>query len=171
MNYILVPLGNVGKEYEKTRHNAGRIVCEFVSDFACEVLIPKKYMNENGIDVKDYLKYHDDTEVIVIYDDKDLPFGKIRISYDRGDGGHNGLKSVIENLGKKDFVRIRIGIAHKDTDSKNIIPLFGDDVQSYVMSKCTDEELEILKSLSPKVKEAVKEIIENGFAKAMEKYN
>lgn len=172
MNYILVPLGNPDKEYERTRHNAGRLVCENMNnEFTCEVFIPKLYMNENGKDVADYLKYHDDTEVIVIYDDKDLPFGKFRISHDRGDGGHNGLKSIINHLGKKDFVRIRVGIAHKDTDGKKLIPLFGEAVQKYVMANCTDEELNLIKEISPKIKEAVDSIVNEGFAKAMEKFN
>lgn len=172
MNYILVPLGNPGKEYERTRHNAGRIVCAHCNnDFACEVLIPKSFMNENGRDVAEYLKYHDDTEVVAIYDDKDLPFGTIRISHDRGDGGHNGLKSIISHLGKKDFVRIRIGIAHKDTDGKSLIPLSGDAVQKYVMANCTDEDLEMLKGISLKVKEAVEVIVREGYSKAMEKFN
>ena len=171
-NYILVPLGNPGKQYEKTRHNVARIVCtSALNDFACEVLIPETFMNESGIAVRDYLKYHDDTDVIVVYDDKDLPFGKFRISHDRGDGGHNGLKSVIQELGKKDFIRVRIGIAHPETDGKEIKPLSGDAVQKYVMGNCTEEELEVLKAIAPKVREAVKVIIEEGYKKAMEKFN
>ena len=172
MNYILVPLGNPGKQYEKTRHNAGRIVCASIANnFACEVLIPETFMNESGIAVRDYLKYHDNTEVIVMYDDKDLPFGKFRISHDRGDGGHNGLKSVIQELGKKDFVRIRIGIAHPETDGQEIKPLSGDAVQKYVMANCTEEEINILKEIALKVRDAVKVIIEEGYQKAMERYN
>lgn len=172
MKYVLVPLGNPGSQYEKTRHNVARIVSNFVeNNFACELLVPNTFMNESGKAVKDYLKYHDDTEVIVMYDDKDLPFGKFRISHDRGDGGHNGLKSVIAELGTKEFTRIRIGIAHPETDGKEIIPLSGDAVQKYVMANCTDEEIEVLKMIAPRVKDAVGMIVKEGYSKAMEKFN
>lgn len=172
MKYVLVPLGNPGDSYKRTRHNVARIVSEMVDNtFACELLVPDTFMNESGKAVYQYLKYHDDTDVIVMYDDKDLPFGKLRISYDRGDGGHNGVKSVIQELGKKDFIRIRIGIAHPETDGKEKRPLSGDTVQKYVMAHCTDDEILLLKKLAPTIKASVETIVKEGYQKAMEIYN
>ncbi len=83
--------------------------------------------------------------LIVIYDDKDLEIGDVRLAIDRGDGGHNGLKNIIQNLGGKSFYRIRIGIAPKGTGKNNLIPPHGDIVQKYVLGKFTSEELDVLK--------------------------
>lgn len=172
MTYVLVPLGNPGDAYKNTRHNVARIVCGMVNnDFLCEVFVPDTFMNENGKALYEYLRYHDDRETIIMYDDKDIPFGKFRISHDRGDGGHNGLKSIIKELGKKDFVRIRVGIADKNTDGKEIIPLSGNAVQKYVMANCTNEEILMLEKLSPTIKDAINTIVKEGYQKAMEVYN
>lgn len=174
MLYALVSLGNPGKKYAMTRHNAGRVVADAI-DFSdlteLKYIVPDTYMNESGKFVKEYLKYHDDRDLIVIYDDKDLPFGKFRISHDRGDGGHNGLKSIIEALGTTEFIRLRIGIAHPTTDGKNIIPLSGDAVQKYVLGNLNDEEIKLLTDIIPKVKEAIETIVNDGYQKAMERYN
>lgn len=174
MLYALASLGNPGKKYSMTRHNAGRIVADAI-DFSdlkeLKYIVPDTYMNESGKFVKEYLKYHDDRDLIVIYDDKDLPFGKFRISHDRGAGGHNGLKSIIDELGTTEFIRIRIGIAHADTDGKNIIPLSGDAVQKYVLGNLNDEEVKLLTDIIPKVKEAIETIVDDSYQKAMEKFN
>lgn len=174
MLYALASLGNPGKKYSMTRHNAGRIVADAI-DFSdlkeLKYIVPDTYMNESGKFVKEYLRYHDDRDLIVIYDDKDLPFGKFRISHDRGDGGHNGLKSIIEALGTTEFTRIRIGIAHADTDGKNIIPLSGEAVQKYVLGNLNDEEVKSLTDIIPKVKEAIETIVNEDYKKAMEKFN
>ena len=172
MIYTLVPLGNPGDAYINTRHNVARIVCDMVeNDFKCEMFVPETFMNESGKALYEYLRYHDDREVIVMYDDKDLPFGNFRISHDRGDGGHNGLKSVIEELGKRDFVRVRIGIAPHDTDGKEKLPPSGAMVQKYVMANCTEDEILMLKKLAPTIKDAVDTIVKEGYQKAMELYN
>lgn len=171
--YTLVPLGNPGKQYERTRHNAGRIVCEQIklSENRIEVFIPKTFMNESGLAVYEYLKYHNDRELVVIYDDKDLPLGTIRISYDRGDGGHNGVKSIIESLGTTAFIRLRIGIGPKGMLEDPTSAPHGDEVQKYVLSNFTDEEMVELKRLATRVELALTEIVENGYVKAMERFN
>ena len=97
-----------------------------------EVFVPETFMNESGRAVSDYLRYHEGRELIVMYDDKDLPLGTLRISHDRGDGGHNGIKSVIEHLGTKEFIRIRIGIAPENIDGKEIKAPHGEEVQDFV---------------------------------------
>lgn len=174
--YTLVPLGNPGPEYKNTRHNAGRIVTEMIEEDLSklenlEILNPKSFMNDSGREVSEYLRYHEGRDLVVIYDDKDLPYGKIRISYDRGDGGHNGLKSVIESLGKKDFLRIRVGIAPTEVDGKDIIPPHGDIVQDYVLGKIREDEMEELRKVSVYVLNTIKLILENKTDKAMEMYN
>ena len=136
-----------------------------------EIMIPSTFMNESGTSVLEYLKYHNDREIIVMYDDKDLPYGTFRISYDRGDGGHNGVKSIIASLGKKDFVRIRIGIAPKEVDGSTIKAPHGEAVQGYVMGGIREEEEEALRAISTQMLGAIRAIVDEGHAKAMERYN
>lgn len=176
MIYTLVPLGNPGEKYAHTRHNVGRIVVEMIENDikkieGCEIFIPETFMNESGKAISEYLRYHEGRELVIVYDDKDLAYGTFRISHDRGDGGHNGVKSVIESLGTKEFVRIRIGIAHKDTDGKDIKAPHGEVVQSYVMGRVNEDEEESLRAITSQVIGAVKTITEEGYQKAMERYN
>ena len=175
MTYTIVPLGNPGTSYEKTRHNAARIVLTSIMNDVllipqCEVFIPTSFMNESGRDVIDYLKYHEEREIILMYDDKDLPLGTIRISHDRGDGGHNGVKSIIEHLGTREFVRVRIGIARKN-ETGNVQSPKGADVQKYVMGNFTEEELELIKKTPLLIINVLKDIVEYGYQKAMERNN
>lgn len=176
MMYTLVPLGNPGNMYARTRHNVARIILAFIKDDvmkipSIEIMVPTSFMNESGRAVSDYLKYHDKRDIIVMYDDKDLPCGTFRISYDRGDGGHNGVKSIIETLQKKNFVRIRIGIAPPDIDGIEKKAPHGDAVQGYVMGQILDEEEDLLRSIASSVLGAIKIIVEHGYQKAMEVYN
>lgn len=175
MIYTIIPLGNPGKEYENTRHNAGRLVVSNIADDIknindCEIFVPKTFMNESGRDIEEYLKYHEGRELVVVYDDKDIALGKIRISFDRGDGGHNGLKSIIESLGKKDFIRIRIGIAPVKEDGTCETPQ-GEEVQKYVLGRLSEKEIVSLRSVSTIVLSALKTISEEGYQKAMERFN
>ncbi len=171
--YTLVPLGNPGKQYENTRHNAGRIVCGEITidEKRMELFIPTTFMNESGVAIYEYLKYHNDRELVILYDDKDLPLGTIRISYDRGDGGHNGVKSIIEALGTTAFIRLRIGIGPKEMLTESATPPHGDEVQKYVLGNFTEEEMKELKLISRRVEYALTEIVENGYMKAMERFN
>lgn len=175
MSYTIVPLGNPGKEYETTRHNAARVILGFIqSDMerleSCEIFTPSTYMNESGKDVADYLRYHEGKEIILMHDDKDLLLGTIRISFDRGDGGHNGVKSIIEHLGTKAFIRLRIGIAGNDEEG-NLSVIQGDAVQKFVMGHFTEKEMEMLTKNSSAVFAAISDIVALGYAKAMEKHN
>ena len=175
MIYTLVPLGNPGNKYVSTRHNVARIVLDLISDeikklSSCEIFVPDTYMNESGRAVSEYLRYHEGRELVVVYDDKDLPIGTIKISFDRGSGGHNGVKSIIDALGAKDFIRIRIGIAQKDENGKAVMPT-GIDTQDYVLGKISESEEESLRSVAPHILSAIKTITEEGYQKAMEKIN
>lgn len=176
MRYTIVPLGNPGEKYAHTRHNVGRIALSLIKDdvvkiSGCEIFTPETFMNESGKAVAEYLRYHEGRELVVIYDDKDLAYGKFRISHDRGDGGHNGVKSIIESLGTKEFIRIRIGIAPHDTDGKEIKAPHGKAVQGYVMGHVGEHEEESLRAIAPQLLGAIKAITTNGYQKAMEVYN
>ncbi len=160
MKFLLFPLGNFGEKYEYTRHNAGRflfnklkenkLLSEFLNNKEnnLEVFIPDTFMNESGESLRNYIKNKNikKENIIVIYDDKDLEIGEIRLAKDRGDGGHNGIKSIIENIGTKDFYRIRVGIAPIGTGKDGLIPPHGDIVQKYVLGNLTEEEKNILSS-------------------------
>lgn len=141
------------------------------------IFLPKCFMNESGKYLKDFLKnnFSDNlqakqdfkidlknfTNLIVMYDDKDLEIGDVRIAIDRGDGGHNGLKSIIQNLQTKNFYRIRIGIAPKGTGQNNLIPPYGTVVQEYVLAKMTNYEKEIFSDhkFLDKVVKCIREIL------------
>lgn len=176
MIYTLVPLGNPGEKYLRTRHNAARIVVEMLQDAlskleAVEVFVPETFMNESGRAVADYLRYKEGRELIVMYDDKDLPLGKIRISHDRGDGGHNGVKSIIESIGTREFIRVRIGIAPENVNGNEIKAPHGTEVQDFVMGKLREGEEIKLREVSLTVIGALKAIVEIGYQKAMERFN
>ena len=163
---LLVGLGNPGTEYESTRHNVGFMVLEEIarknnSSFreskklfgrTCEygtgiektrLLMPNTYMNESGKSVrsaKDWFKFDND-QLIVLVDDMDLPLGKIRVRSKGSSGGHNGLKSIINQLGTTEFKRLRIGIGspseiQKERKSRTI---------SHVLGRFSKEESYILK--------------------------
>lgn len=174
--YTLIPLGNPGEKYARTRHNVGRIMLDLIRDdiekiSGCEIFIPDTFMNESGKGIAEYLRYHEDRELVIIYDDKDLAYGTFRISHDRGDGGHNGVKSIIESLGTREFVRIRIGIAPHDTNGNEIKAPHGEAVQGYVMGNVSEKEEESLRAIAKDVLDAIKIIATDGYQKAMERYN
>lgn len=132
----IVGLGNPGKKYKSTRHNIGFMVIEellhrhqwgplkedkFKGKYALEhydqgekviLLQPQTYMNLSGESIRPLIDYYNVKleEVLVIYDDLDLPIGKIRLRQKGGHGGHNGIRSTIDHLGTKEFKRLRIGV-------------------------------------------------------------
>lgn len=173
MKHLLIPLGNPGKKYEWTRHNAARVVLSHIhfDRDDVEVVTLTSFMNESGREISEILRMREGVVPVIIYDDKDLPIGSMRIAYGRGDGGHNGVKSVISALGSRDFLRIRIGIAPKETDGITHRPPHGDVVQTYVLGILNEEEKETLSHLAEKVESALVAIIEEGYQKAMEVYN
>lgn len=173
---LVVGLGNPGKEYENTRHNSGRILVAMIEkkigDAKVKFLTPDNFMNNSGPAVakalagKKALK-----DLIVIYDDIDLPLGKIKISFNRSDGGHNGLGSVIKALKSKEFVRIRVGIAPATPSGKIRKPKGEKAILNYLLGEFKKSELEILKKLSKKVADAVETIFTESKDKAMSLYN
>ena len=134
--HMIVGLGNPGREYEKSKHNTGfRVIDELASRLSVTVwrnqmdalvaqtmndgekillVKPQTYMNNSGAAVGPLMRWYklDETDVYVIYDDMDLPVGRLRIRTSGSAGGHNGIKSIIAHLGTEKFKRLRIGIDH-----------------------------------------------------------
>ncbi len=187
--FIVVGLGNIGEEYEGTRHNAGFAVIDELSrrwkivprkikyqSFYNKGIVrkngiekyvviakPLTYMNLSGRAVKplqDAFEVPTD-HIIVIHDDLDLPLGKVKIKKGGGDGGHKGLYSIISLIGPG-FIRVRLGIGR---------PLRKEDVIDYVLSKFSKSELPIFEESVVTASEAVEDIIFEGLEKAQWKYN
>lgn len=177
--YYIVGLGNPGEEYVLNRHNAGRIVLEFAKksfeknpDLKIKIIYPSTFMNDSG---KDVVKIIDSPaklkKLVVVYDDMDLPLGKIKISYDRSAGGHNGLASIIRKLKSQEFVRIRIGVSPHTPSGKTKTPHGEDVVYKFLLGNFKPPELETLKKLSKTVTLAIETIVTESKEKAMSLYN
>ena len=184
---IIAGLGNPGDEYERTRHNTGfEVIDELVKkygivlDFAKHKAIcgkgiiegekvmlmkPQTYMNASGeaiADAVNYYKLYPNDELIVIYDDIDLPVGKIRIRESGSAGGHNGMKDIIEKLGTETFVRVRVGVGAKPGEW---------DLADWVLSRFPDEEKTVMKEARKNAAGAVGVILTKGAEYAMSRYN
>jgi peptidyl-tRNA hydrolase, PTH1 family len=186
---LIVGLGNPGKEYESTRHNAGfmavdRLVDEFgfgpfklASKHKAEIVEgaiggekvllakPQTFMNLSGQAVRSLAQFYKvaPSDLIVIYDDVAIPSGSLRIRPDGSAGGHNGMKSIIQALGTQNFVRVRLGIEPKQSSR---IPL-----EDHVLGKFTKHEAELMQENLEKIPAIVKTIVEEGVEKAMAEYN
>ncbi len=182
---LIVGLGNPGKKYAETRHNVGFTAIKRLADKFdirnvdkdSEALIakgkikgekvvlaqPLTYMNNSGRAVAKLVNKYNITleELVVIYDDLDLPTGKLRVKSKGSSGGHNGIKSIIENLNSKEINRIRIGIGRPIdlTVTEYVLREFSSDQQ-----KRAEETFEI-------IDEVILEIIKNGVESAMNKFN
>src|ERR1035437_10026902 len=177
---LVVGLGNPGKEYENTRHNTGRILVGMIekklnpetSKLKIKFLTPDTFMNNSGHCVAPLIKTKKDLEnLVVIYDDIDLPLGKMKISFNRSSGGHNGLGSIIKHLKSEEFLRIRIGIAPETPSGKLRKPKGEKAVLNFLLGEFKKPELDELKKLSKKVAEAVETIFSESKEKAMSLYN
>lgn len=193
--FYIVGLGNKGEEYRDTRHNAGRVVLERVlekngfpkmvasakyagyvsegmlSGTEVTVLFPLTYMNNSGSSVRKLVTSAEDAKhLIVVYDEVDLPFGDLKISFGRGSGGHNGLGSVIDALGTKEFARIRVGIAPKSFFGKIKRPT-GEKLTRHVLGPLKKGDKKALLALGDTVDEAVQLIIRDGVEVAMNRFN
>lgn len=192
MAYIIAGLGNPGEEYIETRHNAGRMILLSLTDdefsfdkkinaHVSEIKIgkekvklvaPDTFMNNSGKTVACLVKSIKAAEkLIVIYDDFNLPLGKIRISFNRSSGGHNGLESIIKAVKTEAFIRIRIGMAPENTKGTAKVPHGDEKIEKFILGKMKDEEKKIIKKISKTVKEAILVIVKEGKDKAMSVYN
>lgn len=174
---LVVGLGNKGDEYTNTRHNAGRIILTHVEKKLDEKLkikffMPETFMNTTGKHVVPLVKSKKDlAELIVIYDDIDLPIGTVKISFNRSSGGHNGLESIIKALKSQEFLRIRIGICPVTPSGKPKKPKGEKAVLNFLLGEFKKPELEALKKLGKYVAEAIETIYTESPQKAMSLYN
>lgn len=185
MKFLIIGLGNIGKEYEHTRHNIGfDVVDRLAADhgvvfsvdrhaYRAEVRIkgktfvllkPVTYMNLSGKAVKHHLQQEKLTpaQTLVITDDLALPTGKIRIKPKGSDGGHNGLKSINEHLLSTDYPRMRIGIGNDFPKGRQ---------SDYVLGKWKPDEEPLIAETIDRAVKAVEEFGLAGIQNAMNKYN
>jgi len=183
---LVVGLGNPGKEFDFTPHNVGFLILDKIKkeynfpDFiflkeanslvsSGEILEkklilakPQTFMNNSGFAVKSLMKNYNLSEnnLLVIHDDFDLPFGKMRISKNRSDGGHKGVKSIINEISTKNFVRIRIGFQPENGKPKNL--------EKFVLKKISKQKIN---NLAKKAFEIFDFLLKEGLEKTMSKYN
>jgi len=192
--HLIVGLGNPGDKYIKSRHNVGFIVLdEIVSSWEKdkyaeafssqngEVLFvkPQTFMNNSGLSVKYYIQNENilSENVLIIHDDIDMPFGAIKVVFESGAGGHNGVRSVVDQIGTNKFARIKIGIAPTDEDGRARKPKPGlfqsqkSAVSKYVLKDFSKSDLETIKILSRNVKDIIDTFVKEGFLSAMNKFN
>ena len=182
--FLIAGLGNPGRQYEKTRHNMGFDTIDELIDrhripqggiahkamygkgmIAGEKVLavkPLTYMNLSGESLREWVNYYKldpETEMIVIYDDIDLDPGQIRIRKKGSAGGHNGIKSIIAQLGTQNFYRIKVGVGAKPR---------GWDLADYVLGRfSSDERIAVDKAIC----DAVEMILRDGIESAMNHYN
>lgn len=187
MDYFIIALGNPGDKYRETRHNVGWMVLDRIYQFHWEhdkylhaqyaqrqeagktihYLLPQTFMNKSGESVSGLKKIFSDfnnTHLIVVYDDLDLPLGTIRVSFDRGSGGHNGIKSIEQHLGSSAFIRIRIGIAQEREGIGMVKPPVLGTFE-------LDEQETIIHDIVPRVHQILETIVVEGYEVAMNRYN
>jgi len=184
--YIIAGLGNPGIKYKDTRHNVGFLVIDALSEKysinvmqlkhkaivgsgaidGTRVLLvkPQTYMNNSGESIRDIVEWYKVPleHIILIYDDVDLPTGKLRIRPKGSSGTHNGMKSVIYHLQSDNFPRIRVGIGSTPE---------GWDIADYVLGRFSEEEKKLIFEGVVKAAEAVKVIITSGTDIAMREFN
>jgi peptidyl-tRNA hydrolase, PTH1 family len=184
---LIVGLGNPGVEYQLTPHNLGflaidRVATEYrieVRNRQCRALTaravigsetvllakPETFMNLSGISVRELVSKHDvrpEEDLIVIQDELDFPLGTLRIHRKRSSAGHNGIESIINALGTQDFLRIRMGVApdHKIEDG-----------MSYLLSPFRKAQLKVVDEMLEVAADAVKAVLADGAAAAMNRFN
>lgn len=185
----MVGLGNPGSKYEFTRHNIGfRIVDNLARDMETEfkkvksyyslisrgtinnhkvmLVKPHTFMNLSGRAVKGIVSYYKIPlqDLLIVYDDLNLELGQIRIRKKGSDGGHNGMDSIIQYLGSENIPRMRVGIGNPSANVNS-------DYALYVLSNFNYDEEDKIKGTIELSTEAIKTVIEDGFEKAMRKYN
>ena len=187
IEFLIVGLGNPGKNYEFTRHNAGFLTLDHIAseldteinnlknnalvadvvinNHRCLLVKPQTFMNNSGTAVRDIAKFYKipPEKIIVIFDDISLPCGKLRIRRKGTDGRHNGIKSIIYHLNSDQFPRIKIGVGAKPNPEY--------DLADWVLSKFGKDDTEQLKAAITKATEVLPFILDGEIDKAMNKAN
>lgn len=189
--FLLVGLGNPGREYDLTRHNIGFFFIDFLAAlhgwqadslkmqglycqgraFGAHVFMvkPQGYMNRSGECVRaftDYFKISKE-HILVLHDDIDLQAGRIKVVKKGGAGGHNGIRSIIQHIGAQDFARMKIGIGRPAVNAEGA----GQPVDRFVLSHMSDEELHLFDQRKSLVEEAVRLFIHEGIDVCMNQVN
>jgi len=190
---LIVGLGNPGRHYVNNRHNVGfkcvdlfarehgisltqrrahsKLGTAEVAGTKIVLAKPQTFMNLSGESVSALVRRYklSAKDILVIYDDLDLPLGKIRIREKGSSGGHNGLKSIISHLGTQDFPRIRVGISPAEGSDGTTAPEV--DAIEHVLSDFTEAEKTVMRGVYVKVAAAIECVLTEGIAAAMNKYN
>jgi len=183
--WVIAGLGNPGKKYARTRHNIGFMVIEefalkhniilkqkkegyrigtgSMEGYALMLIEPLLFMNMSGSVIKHIIGNFDiqPEYLIVIHDDIDMETGKLKIKRAGSSGGHKGVESIIQSIGKKDFIRLKIGIGREDE-----VP-----AEDYVLSRFRRQEIHIIKEAIQKAADAIHSIVSEGVDKAMNRFN
>ena len=191
---LIIGLGNPGSIYARNRHNIGyRCINHLAKLYSIEVkrrqchsqigigniadvkvllAKPMTFVNQSGEAVGCLLRRYDVTpsDLIVIYDDLDLPLGKLRLRPDGSAGGHKGMNSIISAMGSEDFPRIKVGIGRPTKEDGTVIT-DEEFIVSYVLSDFTPREDDIIKSSIAQVARAIQSILADGITPAMNKFN
>ena len=187
IDFLIVGLGNPGKEYAHTRHNAGCIALEelsrklgvtpdrlkfkgqcgeaIIGDRRVLLLFPLTFMNNSGEAVAEAMRFYKLTpeQLVVMSDDVSLDVGTVRIRRKGSDGGQKGLRSIIEHLGTQDFARIKIGVGQK--------PHPDYDMADWVLGRPAGEDRKAMDQAEKKAAEAIEVILEKGIDPAMGRFN
>lgn len=196
--FYIVGLGNPGSDYVDTRHNVGRTYLEQfaaaegfsswnkskpaqalyahaqIAGESVELLLPETFMNKSGDTLAYYINKHDakPEEFIVIHDDIDLGIGEVKVSKGRGDGGNNGIKSIIQRTGSKNIVRVRVGIAPRHWwTGEARRPQGGAPLQKFVLQRFTRKEQTQLEDVYNTISGVLATIVASGPEAAMNTYN
>lgn len=183
--FVIAGLGNPGRKYEKTRHNMGFWAVDrlaekndikikkikhkaligdgIISGEKVLLVKPQTYMNLSGESLREIVDYYnvDLSRLLVIYDDFDIEAGSLRIRKKGSAGSHNGMKSIINQLGSQDFPRIRVGIGASG----------GLEWKDYVIGRMSEREARLLEHTADRAADAVQCILEKGIDRAMNEYN
>ena len=199
--FYIVGLGNPGTEYENTRHNTGRMaVSKLHKDLDLDefefskksnaltskgkikkeqltLILPETFMNNSGKAISFFVKPKLKTSkrglenLVVVHDDIDLPLGSMKISYNKGMGGHRGLDSIVRAVKTKEFVRVRIGISPATAKGKTKKPEGEKAILDLILGKFKPSETDIMKKMFKKGSEAIQTLIIEGRERAMNIYN
>ncbi len=190
-DYLVVGLGNPGPKYETTRHNVGFMALDhfaassncplrqgkFSGEFCRQRLFsqqvclvkPMTFMNRSGSCVAAFVRFFKIplANILIIHDDLDLPFSRVKVVAGGGAGGHNGVRSIIQALGTKKIARVKIGIGRPALDENG----HGIPVDHYVLSEFSSDETKTLTNLLPKVDEAITLFLQQGIERCMNRIN
>lgn len=178
--FLIVGLGNPGEEYTETRHNVGFSILDalvgtdrwheskgarahIVEEGNRIYVKPQTYMNESGVSVAYLVKKYDiePENIMIIHDELAVPLGEVKVSYNKGTGGNNGVESIHQSLGTKEYVRVRVGIQ----------PTHQVNAKEFVLKKFKEEEKEKVMTLIPHIEKAISVWTEEGREKLLSTCN